>query len=157
MALEESGLPASTLVLEITETTLMRDTDKGILTLSALRSMGVRIAIDDFGTGYSSLSYLQQLPVDVLKIDQTFVAAIETANTDRSLAPAIVSLAATFGLDVVAEGVETALQAETLRKVGCAHAQGYYFARPMDAEALGQLLVDPLPLAMLFGLATTVS
>jgi diguanylate cyclase (GGDEF)-like protein len=156
IALEESGLPASTLVLEITETTLMRDTDKGILTLSALRSMGVRIAIDDFGTGYSSLSYLQQLPVDILKIDQTFVAAIETANTDRSLAPAMVSLAATLGLDVVAEGVETALQAETLRKVGCAHAQGYYFARPMDAEAMGQLLIDSSPLAMLFGLVTTV-
>jgi diguanylate cyclase (GGDEF)-like protein len=151
-ALEESGLSASTLVLEITETTIMRDTERSILTLCALRAMGVRIAIDDFGTGYSSLGYLQQLPVDILKIDRTFVAAIETANADRSLAPAIVALAAALGLDVVAEGVETALQAETLRKVGCEHAQGFYFARPMELEAMGQLLADRSPLAMLSGL-----
>ncbi len=143
-ALDQAGLTASTLVLEITETTLMRDTDRSILTLGALRAMGVRIAIDDFGTGYSSLSYLQQLPVDILKIDRTFVAAIETMSADRSLAPAIVSLAATLGLPVVAEGVETEFQAETLRRVGCELAQGYYFARPLDHEAMGRLLADPL-------------
>ncbi len=90
--LEQSGLAASSLVLEITETTLMRDTDRCILTLCALRALGVRIAIDDFGTGYSSLSYLHQLPVDILKIDRSFVAAIDTGTADRSLAPAIVSL-----------------------------------------------------------------
>jgi EAL domain-containing protein (putative c-di-GMP-specific phosphodiesterase class I) len=148
-ALEQADLAASTLVLEITETTLMRDTDRSILTLCSLRSMGVRIAIDDFGTGYSSLGYLQQLPVDILKIDRTFVAAIEGASADRSLAPAIVSLAATLGLLVVAEGVETALQAETLRRVGCEFAQGFYFARPLDHEVMGQLLVDPPPLITL--------
>ena len=85
--LEQSGLAASSLVLEITETTLMRDTDRCILTLCALRALGVRIAIDDFGTGYSSLSYLHQLPVDILKIDRSFVAAIDTGTADRSLAP----------------------------------------------------------------------
>jgi diguanylate cyclase (GGDEF)-like protein/PAS domain S-box-containing protein len=147
-ALDESGLDASSLVLEITETTLMRDTDRSILTLCALRAMGVRIAIDDFGTGYSSLSYLHQLPVDILKIDRTFVAAIATGSTDTSLAPAIVSLAAALGLVVVAEGVETQVQADTLRAVGCELAQGYFFARPMDHEAMGPLLVGPLPSAM---------
>jgi EAL domain-containing protein (putative c-di-GMP-specific phosphodiesterase class I) len=146
-ALDKSGLAASSLVLEITETTLMRDTDRSILTLCALRAMGVRIAIDDFGTGYSSLSYLHQLPVDILKIDRSFVAAIETGSTDRSLAPAIVSLAGALGLAVVAEGVETELQAETLRTVGCELAQGYFFARPMEPEAMGLLLDDPLPSA----------
>ena len=147
-ALDESGLDASSLVLEITETTLMRDTDRSILTLCALRAMGVRIAIDDFGTGYSSLSYLHQLPVDILKIDRTFVATIATGSTDRSLAPAIVSLAAALGLAVVAEGVETQMQADTLRAVGCELAQGYFFARPMDHEAMGQLLVGPLRSAL---------
>ena len=121
----------------------MRDTDRSILTLCALRDMGVRIAIDDFGTGYSSLSYLHQLPVDILKIDQSFVAAIETSSADRSLAPAIVSLAAALDLVVVAEGVETELQGDTLRGVGCELAQGYFFARPLDREAMGQLLVGP--------------
>jgi diguanylate cyclase (GGDEF)-like protein/PAS domain S-box-containing protein len=144
-ALHESGLAASSLVLEITETTLMRDTDRSILTLCALRSMGIRIAIDDFGTGYSSLSYLHQLPVDILKIDRTFVAAIETESVDKSLAPAIISLAAALGLAVVAEGVETELQADTLRAIGCELAQGYFFARPMDHEALSRLLAEALP------------
>jgi diguanylate cyclase (GGDEF)-like protein/PAS domain S-box-containing protein len=144
-ALRESGLAASSLVLEITETTLMRDTDRCILTLCALREIGVRVAIDDFGTGYSSLSYLHQLPVDILKIDRSFVAAIETGSSDRSLAPAIVSLASALDLVVVAEGVETEFQGNTLRGVGCELAQGYYFARPLDADVMGQLLVTPLP------------
>ena len=145
MALDESGLTADSLVLEITETTLMRDTERSIAALCALRSMGVRIAIDDFGTGYSSLSYLHQLPVDILKIDQTFVAAIETADSEGSLAPAIVSLAAALGLVVVAEGVETEVQADTLRTVGCQLAQGFFFARPMDPDAIVRLLATPLP------------
>ena len=144
-ALHESGLTASSLVLEITETTLMRDTDRCILTLSALRAIGVRIAIDDFGTGYSSLSYLHQLPVDILKIDRSFVAAIETGSADRSLAPAIVSLAGALDLVVVAEGVETEFQGDTLRDVGCELAQGYYFARPLDSDAMELLLVARLP------------
>jgi diguanylate cyclase (GGDEF)-like protein/PAS domain S-box-containing protein len=156
-ALHETGLPASSLVLEITETTLMRDTDRSILTLCALRNMGVRIAIDDFGTGYSSLSYLHQLPVDILKIDQSFVAAIETSSADRSLAPAIVSLASALDLVVVAEGVETELQANTLRGVGCELAQGYFFARPMDHEAMGQILAAASPSATPDGLVPSAS
>ena len=156
-ALHETGLPASSLVLEITETTLMRDTDRSILTLCALRNMGVRIAIDDFGTGYSSLSYLHQLPVDILKIDQTFVAAIETSSVDRSLAPAIVSLASALDLVVVAEGVETELQGDTLRGVGCELAQGYFFARPMGHEAMGELLAAPSPSPTPDGLVPSAS
>jgi sensor c-di-GMP phosphodiesterase-like protein len=107
--------------------------------------MGVRVAIDDFGTGYSSLSYLQQLPVDILKIDRSFVAAIETPDADGSLAPAIVSLASALNLVVVAEGVETEIQGDTLRGVGCELAQGYFFARPLDPDAMVQLLVGQSP------------
>jgi diguanylate cyclase (GGDEF)-like protein/PAS domain S-box-containing protein len=156
-ALHESGLAASSLILEITETTLMRDTDRSILTLCALRALGVRIAIDDFGTGYSSLSYLHQLPVDILKIDRSFVATIETADAGGSLAPAIVSLASALGLVVIAEGVETGLQANSLRTLECELAQGYFFARPMDVDAMGQLLDDPVPHITPDGLVATAT
>jgi diguanylate cyclase (GGDEF)-like protein/PAS domain S-box-containing protein len=139
-ALHHSGLPARNLVLEITESGLMRDDDRNAALLSELRELGVRIAIDDFGTGYSSLSYLQNFPVDILKIDRTFVAAINAGSPDTSLAPTIVALADTLNLRVIAEGVETALQADTLSALGCQLAQGFLFARPLSSDAMRELL-----------------
>ena len=139
-ALERSGLPARSLVLEITETAMMHETDATIDKLLALKALGVRLAVDDFGTGYSSLSYLQRFPVDILKIDRSFVAAIEDNAENSSLAPAIVSLAHTLRLDAVAEGVETVGQADALAGLGCDLAQGFYFSRPVDASAVAKLL-----------------
>ena len=139
-ALDVSGLSASSLVLEITEGAMMADTEAAIIKLTALKAMGVRLAIDDFGTGYSSLSYLQRFPVDIVKIDRSFVAAMETEDQNASLPRAIISLAQTMQLEVVAEGVETAAQLEILSRLGCDFAQGYYFARPQDSAAMGALL-----------------
>jgi diguanylate cyclase (GGDEF)-like protein/PAS domain S-box-containing protein len=139
-ALERSGLPARSLVLEITETAMMHETDATIDKLLALKALGVRLAVDDFGTGYSSLSYLQRFPVDILKIDRSFVAAMEEEAENSSLAPAIVSLAHTLRLDAVAEGVETIGQADALAGLGCDLAQGFYFSRPVDANEVTKLL-----------------
>ena len=139
-ALEMSGLPASTLVLEITEGTMMHDTDATIRKLQALKALGVRLAVDDFGTGYSSLSYLQRFPIDILKIDRAFVAAIGSDDDKSSLVRAIVSLAKTLQLQAVAEGIETRAQTEILTGLGCDLAQGYYLAHPMDPEALENIL-----------------
>jgi len=138
--LRESGLAAENLVLEITESAVMSDNDTNVQTLVDLRALGVRIAIDDFGTGYSSLSYLQQFPVDILKIDRSFVATIQGGSSSTSLAPAIVSLADSLSLRVVAEGVETELQADTLTSLGCQLAQGFYFAHPSDSRTMRQIL-----------------
>lgn len=139
-ALESSGLPASSLVLEITEGVMMRDTEATIHRLGCLKALGVRVAVDDLGTGYSSLSYLQRLPIEVLKIDRAFVAAIESTDDKATLARAIVSLAQTLGLTCIAEGVETAAQLETLTRLACDRAQGYYLSRPTDGEALEEML-----------------
>jgi diguanylate cyclase (GGDEF)-like protein/PAS domain S-box-containing protein len=139
-ALEISGLPASTLVLEITEGAMMHDTDATIRKLQALKALGVRLAVDDFGTGYSSLSYLQRFPIDILKIDRAFVAAIESDDDKSSLVRAIVSLAKTMQLQAVAEGIETRTQADILTRLGCDLGQGYYLGHPMDPEALEDIL-----------------
>jgi diguanylate cyclase (GGDEF)-like protein/PAS domain S-box-containing protein len=146
-ALDASGLPAASLMLEITEGAMMADTEAAITKLTALKAMGVRLAIDDFGTGYSSLSHLQRFPVDILKIDRSFVAAMEADDQKASLPRAIISLAQTMQLQVVAEGVETAVQLEILSRLGCDFAQGYYFARPQDSAAMGALLHAGLPSA----------
>jgi EAL domain-containing protein (putative c-di-GMP-specific phosphodiesterase class I) len=140
VVLRRTGLSPSNLVLEITESGVMSVDDKNVRILTSLRALGVKIAIDDFGTGYSSLSYLQHFPVDILKIDRSFVSAIQAGTTETSLAPTIVSLAETLKLRVVAEGVETELQADTLNGLGCQLAQGYYFARPADSQTMHQLL-----------------
>jgi EAL domain-containing protein (putative c-di-GMP-specific phosphodiesterase class I) len=139
-ALAASGLAAGRLTLEITETVLMRDTAAALGTLGALKSLGVRLAVDDFGTGYSSLRYLQQFPVDVLKIDRSFVEAVARGPQGAALARTIVALGRTLGLRTVAEGVETAEQRDALRAMGCPLGQGYLFARPLDDAALAALL-----------------
>ena len=138
--LGDTNLDPSTLILEITESAAMRDTEVAARNLEALQTFGIRIALDDFGTGYSSLSYLEQLPIDILKIDRSFVSAIDEEQGDVGLAPAIVQLARTLGHTPIAEGVENSLQAEVLLRLGCRLAQGYHLAMPQDASDIGRLL-----------------
>jgi diguanylate cyclase (GGDEF)-like protein/PAS domain S-box-containing protein len=133
-ALSESGLDASCLTLEITETVMMTDTEKSLQRLNDLKRLGVRLAMDDFGTGYSSLSYLSQLPVDVIKMDRSFLRA-GASPTASALASAVVGLGGTLQLEVVAEGIEHQEQWIGLRELGCDLGQGFLFARPMDAHA----------------------
>jgi diguanylate cyclase (GGDEF)-like protein/PAS domain S-box-containing protein len=133
-ALVESGLAPERLILEITESVLMDDTDLAVMRLRDLKALGVGLALDDFGTGYSSLSYLSRFPVDILKMDRSFLS--EGSSPDaRGLATAVVGLGATLGLEVVAEGIELIEQWHALRDLGCEFGQGFLFARPMDAEA----------------------
>jgi diguanylate cyclase (GGDEF)-like protein/PAS domain S-box-containing protein len=139
-ALDTSGLPPGYLVLEITESLLLDDTDPTIAKLEELRRRGVKIAIDDFGTGYSSLSYLLRLPVDKLKIDQSFVASIAPGAPEAALVEAIVSMARTLGLETVAEGIETQAQHDELAARGCDHGQGYLLGRPVPAEEVERWL-----------------
>jgi diguanylate cyclase (GGDEF)-like protein/PAS domain S-box-containing protein len=133
-ALAESGLDAASLTLEITESVMMTDTDLAVQRLQELKALGVRLALDDFGTGYSSLSYLSRFPVDILKMDRSFLRA--GASPDAGgLAAAVVALGETLALEVVAEGIEFPEQMTTLRDLGCNLGQGFYFAKPMNAEA----------------------
>ena len=132
-ALDEAGLTPERLTLEITESVLMDDTELAVRRLRELKALGVSLALDDFGTGYSSLSYLSRFPVDILKMDRSFLREGSTPDSN-SLANAVVGLGATLDLEVVAEGIEAAEQAETLRGLGCQFGQGFLFARPLDAE-----------------------
>ncbi len=133
--LDETGLAAASLSLEITESGLMQRTAGTIGRLAELRSLGVHLAIDDFGTGYSSLSYLERFPVDVLKIDRSFIAGMSVSGERPTIARAIVDLGRTLGLKVVAEGIETRDQADWLVSLGCPMGQGYLFSRPMGIDA----------------------
>ena len=137
--LESTGLPPHLLVLELTESVALVDLVESARVLGALKTLGVRIALDDFGTGFSSLSHLGALPVDVVKIDRSFVQAMQDGS-GASVAEAVLQIARTFNLAPVAEGVEDATQADRLRELDCAQAQGYHFARPMPAEDLTDLL-----------------
>lgn len=136
----DTGFEASRLVLEVTEGMLMTGASETAELLGALRELGARVAIDDFGTGYSSLSYLTRLPVDVLKIDQSFVSGLAESPKDREVTGAIVALAHALGLATVAEGVEDAGQLAALASLGCDLAQGYWFSEPVPADALAALL-----------------
>jgi diguanylate cyclase (GGDEF)-like protein/PAS domain S-box-containing protein len=129
-----SGVPPTSVVLEITESLLMDDVEFSHLTLDRLKRLQVQLAVDDFGTGYSSLSYLRSFPVDLLKVDRSFVAGLGTEGGDEAIVAAIIRLAHTLGLEAVAEGVETAAQLARLRALGCNLAQGFYLAPPMPAE-----------------------
>jgi EAL domain-containing protein (putative c-di-GMP-specific phosphodiesterase class I)/GGDEF domain-containing protein len=129
--LRAHGLPASSLALEITESTLMKNPRLAETTLNALAAAGVQLAIDDFGTGYSSLAYLQSLPAEVVKIDQSFVRNLESDERKRALVSAMIKLSHDLGHRVVAEGVETPEVAQVLKEAGCDEAQGYWYARPL--------------------------
>jgi diguanylate cyclase (GGDEF)-like protein/PAS domain S-box-containing protein len=138
-ALADTGQPASLLELEITEGTLMHDMDETLAKLEALSAMGVSIAIDDFGTGYSSLAYLKRFPVDKLKVDQSFVRDLTDDKDDAAIVAAIIGLAHSLGLDVLAEGVETDAQLAMLANLGCSKFQGYFFSRPLPPEQAEKL------------------
>ncbi|MBV9484812.1 MAG: EAL domain-containing protein [Frankiaceae bacterium] len=135
-ALADANLPASCLTIEITENLLLKDTELAKSRLAALRSLGIKVAVDDFGTGYSSLAYLDRYPVDILKIDRTFVDPLGQSDKHAALVRSILDLAAALEIDTVAEGVENDAQRDILRSLGCSRAQGYYFARPLPAEEL---------------------
>ena len=132
--LKETGLPPACLELELTESILMREVDQAMQILAGLKRLGLSIAIDDFGTGYSSLNYLKQFPIDILKIDRTFVDGLPSGEQDAQIARAIIAMAHSLNLAVIAEGVETHEQLEFLREHGCDEVQGYLFGRPMPAS-----------------------
>jgi EAL domain-containing protein (putative c-di-GMP-specific phosphodiesterase class I) len=146
--LNDNHLPGQTLCLEITEHAVMQDMDLAVAALHELKSLGVSLAIDDFGTGFSSMSQLKRLPVDCLKVDQTFVAGLGINSGDRAIVDASVRLARSFGLDVVAEGVETVEMVRELLDLGCDRAQGYLLCRPKPASELDDIFrrggLDPL-------------
>jgi EAL domain-containing protein (putative c-di-GMP-specific phosphodiesterase class I) len=135
-ALYNSGLAASSLVLEITETALMLGSERALENVDAIRALGVRVALDDFGTGYSSLSYLKRVPADIVKIDRSFVMGVADEAVDRDIAAAIINLAQALGRSVVAEGVETDAQHAALRQLGCPLAQGFLWSKAVPAEAV---------------------
>ena len=140
--LDRTGLAASSLRLEVTESTVMADVDVAVAILDQLKSLGVSISIDDFGTGYSSLAYLRRFPLDELKIDRSFVDGLGSESEDTAIVAAIVAMAHALQLEVVAEGVETKEQLERLRMLGCEQVQGYFLARPLTASALEGFIVE---------------
>ena len=138
--LYHAGIDPHRVVLEITESLLMEDRPQAVQTLCQLRALGMRLSVDDFGTGYSSLSRLNTLPIDEVKIDQSFIAQLDDAGPGDTIVRATVAMAHGLGLRVVAEGVETATQLETLREVGCDEAQGYLLGRPVPADELADAI-----------------
>jgi EAL domain-containing protein (putative c-di-GMP-specific phosphodiesterase class I) len=140
-ALTAAELEPDALTLEITESVMMTDTQLAISRLNELRALGVRLAMDDFGTGYSSLSSLSMLPLDILKMDRSLLAA-GAAPVTSGLASAVLSLGETFDLEVVAEGIEYPEQSATLKELGCDTGQGFYFAKPMVPERLVSFLEE---------------
>jgi diguanylate cyclase (GGDEF)-like protein/PAS domain S-box-containing protein len=142
--LEETGLAPSSLVLEITESMIMGDAEHNVEVLRKLKDLGVQIAIDDFGTGYSNLQYLKRFPVDMLKVDKSFVQGLEENPEETAIAEAVISLSRALGLGTVAEGIETTEQLNYLRKLGCELGQGYYFSEPLPADKASALLSTPV-------------
>ena len=141
--LTEHGLPSHCLEVEVTESGLMEDVEQARRQLKQLADAGVSVAIDDFGTGYSSLAYLKDLPVSTLKIDRTFINAMGEHQQDQNLVRTVIAMAHNFGCAVVAEGIEAPDQARTLLELGCELAQGFWFARPMQAAQFEQICRQP--------------
>jgi Amt family ammonium transporter len=138
--LSEARLASQHLILEITESTAVRDPAATILRLRQLRDLGIKVALDDFGTGYSSLSHLRELPIDFIKIAKPFIDALQHAESGQTLVKAILHIAEALELDVIAEGIEHAAQAEILSRLNCGFAQGYHFSAPLDEESATALL-----------------
>jgi len=141
-ALRETGLAAEHLELELTETAIMPDAVEAIGILSELKCLGVRLSLDDFGTGYSSLNYLRRFPLDSIKIDRSFILGVGESANDRAIVKTIVALASNLNMNVIAEGVESLVQADFLKQHGCHEMQGYYFARPLPASQVSELLAN---------------
>jgi len=141
-ALKDSGLDPTYLEIELTESTIMQKPDRAAEVLNKLKAMGVHIAIDDFGTGYSSLSYLKKFPVDALKIDRSFVGEITTTPDDAAITKAVIAMAHSLNLQVVAEGVETLEQLQYLYELGCDEMQGYFVSAAVAPEEMARLLSE---------------
>jgi len=141
-ALMDSGLDARALVIEITESVMMRDMDLSIKRLLELKELGVQIAIDDFGTGYSSLNYIRRFPVDILKVDKSFIDGVHEDGEESALTAAIIDLAGILKLRPVAEGIERPDQVERLVALRCDLGQGYFFAEPLTAEGVEEFVVN---------------
>jgi diguanylate cyclase (GGDEF)-like protein/PAS domain S-box-containing protein len=140
--LDRTGVDPSRVALEMTESVLMRDAEETLSVLRALKDLGVRLHVDDFGTGYSSLSYLKRFPVDAVKVDRSFVDGLANDPEDIAIVEAIISLAHTLGIEVIAEGVESLPQLQALQAMGCESAQGYLFSRPVPAQDVARTLVE---------------
>ena len=138
--LDITGLDASALELEITETSVMDRSEAGLRPLADLRALGVRLVLDDFGTGWSSLADLRQLPLDTIKIDRAFVTELDATDCNLAIVQAVLSLAHGLGIGVVAEGIETSLQARRLRELGCDMGQGYAWSRPLAPDRIESIL-----------------
>jgi EAL domain-containing protein (putative c-di-GMP-specific phosphodiesterase class I) len=149
--LRETGLDASSLKLEITESAYIDDVRAAETTLKRMQSIGIEWSIDDFGTGYSSLSYLHQLRADTVKLDRSFVSRIGVGDSGSVMVCAIVALAQNLGMDVVAEGVETAEQLSQLEALGCEYVQGFYFSKPVDVAAASRLIAAQPAIKTLVG------
>ena len=141
-AVNRHGFQRNRLELELTEGILMNNVEATVQTLTRLKDLGMKIAVDDFGTGYSSLSYLKKFPIDTLKIDRAFVSDIDTGSYDRSICAAIIALAKSLDLKVIAEGIETEEQLQHLRFLGCDEIQGFFFAKPMPGDQVTAFLTQ---------------
>jgi len=146
-ALLASGMPAHALELEVTESVVIGNPERALVTLRAIKQLGVRLAIDDFGTGYSSLAQLKRFPVDALKVDRSFIQGLPGDTYDAAITEAIIVMCRTLRLTVVAEGVETVEQREFLRERGCTQMQGYQFSKPLPAASFAALLREHLAMA----------
>jgi len=138
----EACLDPHYLKLELTESVTMRDVERAARILAELKTLGVGLSMDDFGTGYSSLSHLRRFPLDTLKIDRSFVSETENSGESRAIVQMIMSLGSSLGMEMVAEGVETATQAGLLESLGCEYAQGYFFSKPIDREGMAEILLE---------------
>jgi EAL domain-containing protein (putative c-di-GMP-specific phosphodiesterase class I) len=150
--LRETGLDPGSLGVEFTESVAMQDADRTARILRELKALGIHTSVDDFGTGYSSLSHLRRLPLDILKLDRSFVSEMEDSNENREIVHTIISLAHILGMHVVAEGVETVEQANQLRSLGCKFAQGYFFSKPMNQASAEAFLGSDVRKAGVSGL-----
>ena len=155
--LRETGLDPGSLKIEFTESVAMQDAERTARILNEFKAVGLCTSIDDFGTGYSSLSYLSRLPLDILKLDRTFVSGMDKNKESRQVVHTIISLAHNLGMDVVAEGIETVEQADELKSLGCHYAQGYFFSKPIDKACVENLLKSSTQEANFCGTMTELS
>jgi diguanylate cyclase (GGDEF)-like protein len=154
--MQETGIDPSSLILEITESVMMADMDLSIARLTELKALGVQIAIDDFGTGYSSLNYVRRFPVDILKVDKSFIDGVSDGGESSALTAAVIELAGILNLKPVAEGIERVDQLERLLELHCALGQGFYFAKPLESGTLEEMLTERLSMEAEAGLRPNV-